>query len=195
MERVLTEEEKLKETFNYIPDTGEFYYKDSRPLNHFKTVRSMLRWQTMFAGKLIYNPDSSSGPTYNKLNLDGRKYKAHRVAWLFMTGSWPNGEIDHINRDGMDNRFSNLRDVPKSDNMRNASIKKNNKSGVKGVYWRKDISKWVANGCSVIDGISRKVYLGAYTSIEAASAARKRWESEEGSIFHKIRTDVEESVL
>lgn len=48
---------------------------------------------------------------YTRIHIDGREYKAHRLAWLYMHGDWPVGVIDHINGDRNDNRIANLRDV------------------------------------------------------------------------------------
>jgi hypothetical protein len=56
---------------------------------------------------------------YYDISIDGRKYVAHRLAWLYVTGQWPAYEIDHINGDRADNRFCNLRDVPRAINTQN----------------------------------------------------------------------------
>lgn len=61
--------------------------------------------------------------------------KAHRLAWFFMTGEWPILDIDHINGDRSDNRWSNLRLANDSQNGANKRRYKNNKSGFKGVIW------------------------------------------------------------
>lgn len=74
-------------------------------------------------------------------------YRAHRVAWLYMTGEWPPGEIDHINGDKQDNRFSNLRICTHQQNNHNQAIRRNNTSGVKGVYWSKQQGKWRGQVC------------------------------------------------
>ena len=53
-------------------------------------------------------------------------------------------DIDHINRNRLDNRRCNLRYVTHRENCMNSSMKKNNTSGFRGVYWRKDTKKWAA---------------------------------------------------
>lgn len=181
MGRVLTEEQMLVESFTYDRETGKFFWKDSRPADHFKTASSMKRWFTLFAGKEVCNPDRDGDRLYNKLNLNGVKYKAHRVAWLFEYGEWPYGEVDHINRDGLDNRIHNLRDVDKSTNLRNMKLKKNNSSGYKDVRQRKDTGKWVARGCKTEDGVNIRIYLGQFDTYEEAVLARKAWETVEGN--------------
>jgi len=52
-------------------------------------------------------------------SVGNRLYRLHRLAWLYMTGEWPQGEVDHINGDRADNRWANLRDVSKAENMQN----------------------------------------------------------------------------
>lgn len=59
-----------------------------------------------------------------------------------MTGEWPERDIDHINRDGLDNRWSNLRLATKSQNMRNHGLFKTNTSGMTGVHWDRCAKKW-----------------------------------------------------
>ncbi|MDA6380520.1 HNH endonuclease signature motif containing protein [Escherichia coli] len=67
--------------------------------------------------------------------INGKAYPAHRLAWLIVYGTMPDGFIDHINRVRTDNRISNLRLVTHSENMQNRKIQKNNKSGYRGVSW------------------------------------------------------------
>lgn len=58
---------------------------------------------------------------YLRAKLDGKTYKAHRLAWYLYYGVWPTHEIDHINRVRSDNRIVNLRDVPRRENGQNLS--------------------------------------------------------------------------
>ena len=76
--------------------------------------------------------------------FDGDWIKAHRLAWRLQTGDWPEGVIDHINGNDQDNRFSNLRDVTQSVNMKNQKRHSRHTSGATGVYWRKDVGRWQA---------------------------------------------------
>ncbi len=66
----------------------------------------------------------------------------HRLAWLYMYGEWPVGDIDHINGIRDDNRLINLRSVSRQENLRNRRTGRNNTSGVMGVNWDKSLGKW-----------------------------------------------------
>jgi hypothetical protein len=72
-------------------------------------------------------------------------YYAHQLAWLYMTGQWPNKHIDHINGIRDDNRFSNLRLATESDNSCNRAKQSNNVSGYTGVWWNSQKKRWEAS--------------------------------------------------
>lgn len=85
----------------------------------------------------------SSG--YKVVKVLGTSYTQHRVIWEMMRGVIPSGyEIDHIDQNKLNNRISNLRAVSHKDNMKNSPINSRNTSGVMGVWWRKNRSRWVA---------------------------------------------------
>lgn len=99
--------------------------------------------------------------------IAGRPYSAHRLAWLYMTGKWPPGGVDHANTDKGDNRYANLRLATGSQNKANTGRQKNNVSGFKGVTWFARTEKWKA-------GIKRQhktIHLGYFDSAEEAHAA------------------------
>lgn len=100
------------------------------------------------------------------IGVDGTKYLAHRLAWLYMTGEWPEFEIDHINRSRADNRWDNLRKADRREQSGNIALPSHNTSGRKGVCWDKSRGKWIVH--IKIDG--RQKFLGRYGDIDAASA-------------------------
>jgi len=108
---------------------------------------------------------------YRKVHFDGQIYYTHRLIWKLLYGEDPL-EIDHINGNRSDNRITNLRSVPHYENMRNTKKMSNNSSGVMGIYWLKDRSKWRAS-------IGREL-LGDFDKLEDAAAARKQAEKEYG---------------
>jgi hypothetical protein len=84
------------------------------------------------------------GHGYREIASNGMRCYAHQLAWATTHGEWPDGQIDHINGNRADNRACNLRLVTNQQNQWNAGIAKNNKSGVKGVYWSPRLGRWVA---------------------------------------------------
>jgi hypothetical protein len=175
----------IQESITYDPSTGKLFWRSSRPSYHFKTKSTERRWYTLFAGNEISGQCEYGSVTYINVRINGTKHKAHRVAWFLHYGVWPEGDIDHWDGDGLNNRIANLRDVPRQINSHNASISKNNNSGVNGVNFRKDNGKWVARGNTVIEGEFVREYLGQFDSLEDAKKARKDWEDSQGNFTER----------
>jgi hypothetical protein len=128
------------------------------------------------------NETVCNGKEYMISRIGPRRILSHRLAWFLNYGAWPIGVIDHENHNGRDNRIVNLRNVTHAVNLRNAKRSKANKSGVTGVYWNKKSGKWhVSIGGS--DRGKSMIYLGQFSDIEEAKAARKKAEEELG--YHK----------
>jgi hypothetical protein len=140
---------RLRELVEYDPATGHLLRKKAHRGNA--------------AGRSI---GYLSHEGYLQAQLDGRKYQQHRLVWLYITGEWPRGEIDHINCVRDDNRISNLRDVEKCINAQNRrSAQKNSATGALGVT--KNGNRFAAR--IIIAGRYR--HLGMYGSVELAHAA------------------------
>ncbi len=145
--------ERLRHLLSYEQDTGHFRWKNGRgPRAKTGTI----------AGRNRFG--------YNQIHVCGRRYPAHRLAWLYMTGEWPQNDIDHINRNRSDNRWCNLREATRSQNNMNRGPTKANKSGFKGVSWSKCNSKWIAR----IKVGKKYKHLGCFTSKEDAANAYNR---------------------
>jgi HNH endonuclease len=112
--------ERLKELLSYDPESGLF--------TRLVSVSGNARAGNV-AGYL--RPDG-----YIDIQIDGRKYLAHRLAFLYMTGAFPKNEGEHENLLKSDNRWENLRDATHSQNQANAFVRKHNKLGVKCVRLR-----------------------------------------------------------
>jgi hypothetical protein len=104
---------------------------------------------------------------YIKISVNKVIIPAHRIAWAMHYGTWPFGEIDHINGNRVDNRIENLREVTHQQNCMNRAKAQNNKSGYKGVSWHKVAKKWQAH--LSIGG--KSVYLGLFETAEKAHDA------------------------
>lgn len=172
--------EYLKECLNYDQVTGVFTWKQ-RPRSHFKADWSFINWNKRWAGTEAGWKDKTSADKekfYLKISVNSEDYKAHRLAWVFITGSWPNKLIDHVDGDRLNNKAINLREATDWQNSTNAKRRKDNKSGVTGVGWQKALCKWYANG-RINDHLQ---HLGFYADIFEAICARKSWEIKNG--FH-----------
>lgn len=159
--------EYLRKRFDYNPDTGVLTWRDC--------IDMPQKWRTRHAGKEAFTAKTND---YKRGALGKFWLRAHRVAWAIHYGKWPKGEIDHINGDRSDNRIKNLRDVNRSENMRNASLPKTNTSGVLGVYWCRRRKVWQAR--IIKDSLGSMLSLGYYKRKEDAISARKAAEAKYG---------------
>ena len=107
---------------------------------------------------------------YIVIRVDGQIYLAHRLAWLYVTGSFPSYELDHKDGNPSNNAILNLRPATRLQNCRNVRIAKSNTSGVKGVSWSKQKKKWSAQ----ISFKNKIIHLGLFVDIEQAAQAYKR---------------------
>lgn len=123
----LITQRRLKELLNYDSVSGIFTWR----VNKGSRAR---------AGQIAGASDAYG---YLVIRLDSVLYKAHRLAWLYCFGDWPEQNIDHINRVKSDNRLKNLRLADQSLNMHNAN-RKTTRSGIVGVIWDPRRRKWAA---------------------------------------------------
>lgn len=156
----------VKEHISYCHESGDMTWIKSK--GAAKAGRS--------CGCTISNGD---GNTYKIICVSGVNILAHRLAWLIYYGKEPDGQIDHIDGDGLNNAIKNLREVTNQGNARNQKLRSNNKSGVCGVIWFKPASLWRAQ----IKVNGKYKYLGYFKDFNDAVDARKKAEIEFG--FHK----------
>lgn len=142
---------RLKEVLHYDPETGEFRWRMPR--------------RGVVVGALCGRV--SKGHGYRDIGIDNTLWRAHRLAFLYMTGRLPENDVDHINRDKTDNRWGNLREANDSQNMSNVPRKRLNTTGLIGVVWDKSRGKWRAQ--IRING--RKTNLGRFATREEAARA------------------------
>ena len=154
---------RVKELFDYNPITGLLTRKVS--VNYAAKI-----------GNVVGSPSSWG---YLDVSIDNRRYKVHRIIWLWVTGKFPKDEIDHDNHIRDDNHWNNLFEATRQENGKNQKLRATNKSGFTGVCWGKQLGKWRAG--ITVDG--RTVFLGGYDRIEDAISARQKSESEYG--YHR----------
>jgi hypothetical protein len=147
-------QEYLKSRLDYDPETGLFRWKAKAGDD-----RETRRWNSAWAGKTAGGPNQDG---YVRIGLVGLRFLAHRLAWLYMTGSWPTDEIDHENRQRADNRFVNLKPVTHFQNAQNREV---GRSGIRGVKAKG--TKWLAR----IRKDGKGCHLGSFPTAEAANAA------------------------
>ena len=177
----------LHEALDYNKETGLFTWKVDRPLSHFKNQLAQNTYLGRFAGKLAGYPSKygTKDLYYLQIRISGKLFLAHRLAWFYVNGEWPEKLLDHEDGDGLNNKFENLRNATPISNGRNCGLSSNNKSGVNGVYWNKANNKWVAEGHYTEDGVHKKKNLGSYSDLEDARLAREKWQDEQGDFTER----------
>ena len=150
--KMITQSE-LKELLNYDPKIGVFVWKID-----------------FFRAKAGSNAGHRHSTGYVVICIRNKRYKAHRLAWLWVHGFLPKC-LDHINHDGYDNRIVNLREVTHLENHKNTKLKKNNTSEFNGVCLarQKKGIKWRA----YVNIKGKQINLGFFSDKEKAIDARK----------------------
>ena len=144
-------QEKLSQLFDYEPSTGIFRRKVSAG-----------------RGKVGSIAGTIDNYGYRVIKIEGVSYKAHRLAFLWMTGKFPSGQVDHINRDKDDNSWLNLREATPSENRANVTGWPTKSEDLpKGVFRRGNRFR------SVICKNGRNIYLGTFNTIEDADRVYK----------------------
>lgn len=142
--------ERVRELFGYDPETGIFIYRIARSNRHAGSQAGARRRDG-----------------YTTLSIDGTRYYAHRIAWLYVTGHWPKNDIDHADGDRTNNRWSNLRDATRSQNIANTSRRSTNRSGIKGVFLNAQTRRWYSQ--ITVNGLVH--HLGHFDTREQAANA------------------------
>lgn len=139
----------------------------------FSNERQFVRWNKYYAGTVAGHVTKRG---YRIIKIFAEGFSAHRIVWKIITGDNP-GEIDHINRNKLDNRRANLRDVSRSVNMLNRGVLANNTSGHKHIVWFPRLKKWTVQ--LSIEGKGQR-QLAYCDTIEEAIEVRDRLYEEFG---------------
>jgi len=159
--------ERLKKVYLYDPGTGLFLRLEETPSHGGKA-------------KVGSPAGANDGGRYVRIGLDGQIYRAHRLAWFYMTGEWPKDGVDHIDLDGTNNRWSNLRAATQSQNAANTRKRRDNTSGFKGVS-RTASGTWQA--CIWVK--KRKICLGTFPTPQEAFSAYQIAAEEHFGKYHR----------
>lgn len=151
MSKSILTQSRLRELLDYNPETGVFTRKLCTANRHKQ-------------GEAV---GYSGARGYRQAMAEGKKHMLHRLAWLWVHGTWPEFDIDHKNRNRADNRIDNLRPATRSENNHNIGTSRANWSGFTGVAWDKSKRLWVAN----ISANGKQYFLGRFKDPALASAA------------------------
>lgn len=148
--------DELHEILDYDPEIGVF------------------RWKKKIADCIRLNKEAgcNSNTGYVFISIKKEFYLAHRLAWFYVHGYWPENDIDHINRIRDDNRICNLREVSRICNVINSNKSTRNKSDVVGVSWVKKRNKWLSS----IWVNKNQLFLGRFDNF--IDAVKARWQAE-----------------
>jgi hypothetical protein len=148
----------VRSLLDYDPATGIFTWRWRNVIGN---------WNLRYAGR---RAGSVGWDGYRTIGIDKTNYRSSRLAWLWMTGSWPEHQVDYKNRDVSDDSWENLRPATHAQNARNAKVRKDSESGLKGVRREKKGRGWSAR--IQVDGKRR--FLGYFSTKEEAWAARRQ---------------------
>ncbi len=157
--------QRVKELFEYDREAGKLF------------------WKVATSRRIKVGQEAGSIDTegYRIVEIDGKKYKVHRLIFLIEHGYLPEF-IDHKDGNPLNNHISNLRECSNQENQRNKSKYSNNTSGIVGVYWYKSANKWRAR-CSDRNG--NRTHLGHFTNKHHAGEAVRKFRIQEHVEFVK----------
>ncbi len=149
---------------------------------HYDLLSGVFTWREDIAlvkkGDIAGGPFHVSGKSYISIGINRKKYQAHRLAFLYVLSEFPENQVDHINGNGLDNRWINLRKADSKKNAMNRRLPANNTSKIIGVYFQKKENIWTAQ----VKINQKNIYLGCFKNKDDAVKARKKAEIKYG--FH-----------
>jgi len=171
----------VRELLDYDQDTGVFTWK-ARGRLWFTNNQAFNRWNNRYAGEVSGNVMRKGVKGYPSVRIKVREklWLAHRLAFIWMGEDLPK-QVDHRNRDSLDNRWKNLCSSSQEENTKNKSKMNNNTSGVTGVCWHKGAGRWRAR----VSVNGNRKNLGYFADLEQAAEAVKKFRAANGfSVGH-----------
>lgn len=142
----------LRKILHYEPATGVFTHLIAYPKSRVEV------------GSIAGHVEKSG---YRRIKIARRHYPAHRLAWLYVYGEWPNGQVDHANRNPDDNRIENLRIATRSQNQGNSVKPRHGAGSSRGAHFNRFKGRWQAT----IRLNGKTKFLGYFASEELAHEA------------------------
>lgn len=162
----------LRACLDYNKRTGKLFWR-FRPRLHFADTRNFNRWNRRYAFQEAFTATHKNGGKHGA--IDWQPFVAHRVIWKWVTGIEPGIMVDHRDRVRTNNKWNNLRNVTRSQNMQNRKRHSNNRSGHPGVYFNRGERRWKA----AIKAQGVVVFLGTYKAkrdaVRVRLAAEKKY--------------------
>jgi len=156
-------QQAIKSVLNYNPETGIFTWLPREN-------------DTQFNGNYAGNVAGTNTSRYVIICINKKHYQAHILAWIYVYGAKPEGDLDHKDRNKKHNWIDNLRPATRSQNMRNYLLCKNNLSGVRGVTWNRQNFRWEAH----IKVDKFDYHLGSFKDFDEAVSVRYEAEIKHG---------------
>ena len=146
---------------------------------HYEPLTGIFTWIKKPSQKIILGSKAGYAHKqrggYINIGFKGMNLKAHRLAFLYMTGIIPS-QVDHEDHNRSNNIWSNLKPATQTISSRNCTLQKNNTSGVVGVSWNKQRKRWIA----MIWHNSKPILLGRFVKKADAVLARQQAEIKYG---------------
>lgn len=146
---------QARRLFDYNPKTGAFTWRERTSPASRIAIGAPAGW--------------TNAEGYRLVMAFGQHYMLHTLIWFYMTGKWPEKQVDHKDRCKSNNRWSNLRLATNKQNQENMNLRKDNTSGCRGVWWRQEVGKWRA----FIRHNGRLHHLGHFSKKADAIRARR----------------------
>jgi len=155
--------EYVRDHYNYDPVTGIVTYRKNRK---FVLIGSEVGTRA--------SAGMNGNNQYIRTKCKGKVYRLHNIIFLYVEGRLPEGQIDHIDGDKLNNRWDNLREVTQSENSRNRPYSQIGISGVPGVSWNSAREEWKVS----VNGNGRRIHLGYFDDFDKACEIREDAEIE-----------------
>jgi hypothetical protein len=140
-----------------------------KELLHYDSATGIFTWAVDRSQRVKAGMEAGSKHSYGYtvIRINGKNYTAHRLAFLYMEGEFPQQDVDHIDGVRDNNTWANLRHATRSENMQNSSMLANNATGYKGVSYDKANNKFLAQ----IRHSGKNIHLGRFNTAEEAAEA------------------------